>query len=93
MPKFTLLNFFRVSLRELLLIVAFLAVGCAALKYASPTWITVVSACGLLCFMVAVVVALAERGRRQVLALGFASRMTIYGQSCFGLRRTSRTRN
>jgi hypothetical protein len=69
----------RVSLRELLLLLGFIALACAALKYANDWWETAISAVALLLLMVSVVVALVDRGRRQAVAIGFAAFMGLYG--------------
>ena len=72
-------SFFRFSLRELLLLLAFFAIGCAALRYAGELWLIGLSSCVLLLFMVAAVLAAVDRGHRQAQAIGFALCMAIYG--------------
>jgi hypothetical protein len=69
----------RVSLRELLLLLGFFALACAALKYANGWWEAAISAVALLLFMASVVIALVDRGRRQAVAIGFAVFMGSYG--------------
>jgi hypothetical protein len=68
----------RVSLRELLLLTAFVAGGLAALKYAGEAVWIVLSSAVPLCLMAATVVALVDRGRRQAMASGFVACMGIY---------------
>lgn len=69
----------RISLRSLLALVALVAVGCVALKYANAWWVGVVATITLLAFMAAVVVAFVDRGPRQAFAIGFAACAAIYG--------------
>lgn len=69
----------QISLRELLLLVAFFAIGCAALKTAGNVWWTVLSAFTLLVFMGFATVAAVDRGPRQSFALGFVICTAIYG--------------
>jgi len=70
---------FRFSLRELLLAVTFIAVGCAALKFAGDAWMIAISSFTLLLFMAAVVIVLVGRGPRQAQAIGFVACALIYG--------------
>ena len=72
-------SWWRFSLRELILLIGFVAVACVSLKYAGFVWILILSAAVLLFFMGAVVVALVDRGRRQAEAIGFAAVAAIYG--------------
>ncbi len=69
----------RISLQELLILVAFIALGCAALKYANDVWCTVLAASVLLLVMAAAIAALVDRGRRQAMAIGFTVCAAIYG--------------
>lgn len=69
----------RISLQELLILVAFIALGCAALKYANDVWCTILAASVLLLVMAAAVAALVDRGRRQAMAIGFTVCAAIYG--------------
>lgn len=69
----------RFSLRELLLLLAFVAVGCAALRYAGGLWLLGLSSGVLLLFMGAAVLAAVDRGHRQAQAIGFALCVAIYG--------------
>lgn len=68
----------RVTLRELLLLTAFIGGGLAALKYAGATTFLVLANGVHLCLMVAAVFALVDRGRRQAIASGFAACLAIY---------------
>ena len=71
-------SWWRFSLRELLLLIGFVAIACVSLKYAGFVWILILSAAVLLFFMSAVVVALVDRGRRQAAAIGFAAVVAVY---------------
>ena len=71
-------SLFRFSLRELLLLLAFFAIGCAALRYAGGLWLIGLSSSVLLLFMIAAVLAAVDRGHRQAQAIGFALCMAIY---------------
>jgi hypothetical protein len=66
------------SLRELLLALAFVAVACAALKHAGDVWWALLSAALLLAFLAAAVVAVVGRGPGQARAIGFVLCVTIY---------------
>ncbi len=66
------------SLRELFLLVAFVAVACAALKFAGSVWWAVLSAFAGLVFLAAAVTALLERGPRQAFAIGFIVCAGVY---------------
>jgi hypothetical protein len=70
---------FRLSLRELLLLIAMVALACASMKYASPAWRTCVYTITMAIFMWAAVVAVIDRGPRQAFAIGMAILMVIYG--------------
>lgn len=72
-------NWSRFSLRELLLIVGFVAVACVSLKYAGYVWQLVLSSVVLLLFLTASIVALVDRGRSQAGAIGLALALAIYG--------------
>jgi hypothetical protein len=72
-------SLFRFSLRELLLLLAFFAIGCAALRYVGGLWLIGLSSCVLLLFMIAAVLASVDRGHRQAQAIGFALCVAIYG--------------
>jgi uncharacterized membrane protein YgcG len=68
----------RISLRELLTLVAIVAVGCVALKYANEYWVAVISFIMILAVMAAAIIALVDRGPRQASAIGCLSALAIY---------------
>jgi hypothetical protein len=63
---------FRISLRELLILVAVAALCIVSLKYASHTWSSLVTTAAMLLVFAAVIVAVANSGSRQKFALAFA---------------------
>ena len=72
------LHGFRLTLREMLLWIAFIGVGCVALKTAQPLWWMSLSGAILLLFMGSSLFAVADRGVRQCWALGFIICAGIY---------------
>jgi hypothetical protein len=68
----------RLSLRELLMLVAIVALAVVSLKYASVTWQGIVLSLTLLAFVAAAIAAFVDRGSRQAFALGMAVTMIIY---------------
>jgi hypothetical protein len=70
---------FRLSLRELLLLIAVVAFAIASMKYASPAWRTCVYTITMAIFMWAAVIAVIDRGPRQAFAIGMFLLMVIYG--------------
>lgn len=70
---------FRISLRELFVLVACCALALVSLKYASETWVALVSALAMLAIFIAIVTALVDRGPRQAFAIGFAVIVITYG--------------
>jgi hypothetical protein len=70
---------FRLSLRELLLLIAMVAVAIASMKYASPAWRTCVYTITMAIIMWAAVIAVIDRGPRQAFAIGIVLLMVIYG--------------
>jgi predicted PurR-regulated permease PerM len=70
---------FRLSLRELLMLIAMVALAIASMKYASPAWRTCVYAITMAIFMWAAVIAVVDRGSRQAFAIGMVILMVIYG--------------
>jgi predicted PurR-regulated permease PerM len=70
---------FKLSLRELLLVVGAFATGCAALKFANNPWWYVLSALALSGILSAAVIAAVDRGRPQAFALGFVICAATYG--------------
>src|SRR5688572_21478366 len=69
---------FRVSLRELLLLIAMVALAIASMKYASTAWRTCVYTITMAIFMWAAVIAVIDRGPRQAFAIGMVLLMLIY---------------
>jgi hypothetical protein len=70
---------FLLSLRELLLLIAIIALAIASMKYASPAWRTCVYTITMAVFMWAAVIAVIDRGPRQAFAIGMVLLMVIYG--------------
>lgn len=71
------------SIRALLIITAFVAVACAALKYAGPVWWNILFIAAGLLFMASAVVAFVGKGNQRALAIGFAVCFAIYGAVVF----------
>jgi hypothetical protein len=69
----------RFSIRDLLLVVTLLAVGCAALKFAGGLWWSILAAASLAAFMAAVIVAFVGHGDQRAFAIGYATCAIIYG--------------
>jgi predicted PurR-regulated permease PerM len=69
---------FRVSLRELLGLLACCALALASLKYASETWLAITLGLGMVVFFWALVVAAIDRGPRQAFAIAFVLVMSTY---------------
>jgi hypothetical protein len=70
---------FRVSLREILLLIAMIALAIVSMKYASTAWRTSVYTITMAIFMGAAVIAVIDRGSRQAYAIGMFLIMVIYG--------------
>ncbi len=68
----------RLSIRELLAIVAFIALAFAALLNANSVWVTVLVSLSMLVGAGMLVIACVERGVRQAFALGFVALMSVY---------------
>ena len=68
----------KISLRELLVLVAFVAIAFAALLNASSVWITVLVSLTVLIGGAMLVIACIERGARQAFAIGFVALMGVY---------------
>jgi hypothetical protein len=68
----------RITLRELLVLTAFVAAGLAALKYAGDVTLMIMTSGVHLCLMAMTVIALVDRGRRQAIASGFTACVAIY---------------
>ena len=69
----------RISLREFLLLITAVVIACAALKLANEYWLITVSLATLLVFIAAAIVAIVDRGSRQVFAIGFIVAGVVYG--------------
>ena len=69
---------FRFTIKELLLLTACIAVGCAALRYGGDLWMLTLSSCLLFGLMAAAVVMVVDRGRCQAMASGFVVCVVIY---------------
>lgn len=69
----------RLSLRELLVLIALAATAIVSLQFASAGWETVVATIVIVAFALAAIVALVDRHARQAFAIGFAVSMVIYG--------------
>ncbi|WP_425396188.1 hypothetical protein [Aeoliella sp.] len=72
-------KWWRISLRELLIGVALLAIACTLLKFASPLLAGIVTSISALVAAVMVVFAVLDRGRWQAFAIGFITWCSIYG--------------
>jgi hypothetical protein len=62
----------RISLREMLALVAFVALAIASLKNATDVWLAFVAAATMLTAFAALIVAVIDRGPRQAFAIGFS---------------------
>jgi len=69
----------RISLREFLILVTAVVVGCASLKFANDYWLIIVSLTTFFAFIAAAIVALIDRGSRQSIAMGFILAGVVYG--------------
>jgi hypothetical protein len=68
----------KVSLREFLTIIAFVAVACGALMNASAVWVSVLASLTVVVGGAMLVVACVERGPRQAFAIGFVAFLGTY---------------
>ena len=68
-PRFRLLSF---SLRQLMLATAFVAVGCYALRWASPWWSIVLFYAGIVLIVGGILVVINRRGETRSFWAGFA---------------------
>jgi ABC-type amino acid transport substrate-binding protein len=68
----------RISLRQLLSLVAAVAVAIVSLKYASEAWQALVAVLTVLAFFASLVIAFVGRGPRQTFAMGAALAMGVY---------------
>jgi hypothetical protein len=67
----------RISLRQLLILVAAIALAIVSLRYATPWWQAVVGLLLMVLFFAAVIAAIFERGPRQAFAIGFV--VVVFG--------------
>ncbi len=74
---------FRISLRELFVVVAVRAVALVSLIYASDMWLTITLSVASLTLLVVAIVSAVDRGPRQAFALGFVATMLTYGLFLF----------
>jgi hypothetical protein len=74
----------RFSLFELLALVGFIAIGCVALRYASPIWVSVFCSLILLALCVSIYGAIWRAGAQRAYALGFAIAGFLYSLLAFG---------
>jgi hypothetical protein len=79
----------KLALRELLMVVALIALGCAALKYANDMWFAVIAAIVFLTFFRALIVAAVDRGPAQAFAIGMALVMAGYALLLLSSRTTN----
>jgi hypothetical protein len=84
---------FRLSLRELLLLVALVAMALASIRYASSTWRTAVYTITMAVFIWGAIVAIIDRGPRQAFAIGLVLTMMIYAVLVRNGVREARTEN
>jgi hypothetical protein len=63
---------FRLSLRELFVLVALVALATVSLKYASEQWLALIAAITMVVCFAALIVAVVDRGSRQAFAIGFS---------------------
>jgi len=74
----------RFSLIELFAVVGLVAVGCVALRNASPLWVSVLCSAMVLSLCMAVVGAIWQDGRRRTASVGFAVAGFLYLVLAFG---------
>ncbi len=69
----------RISLRQLLLLTAAVALAIVSLRYASDFWQGLIGVFAILALIAAILTGIFDRGPRQVFAIGFAGAMATYG--------------
>jgi Zn-dependent protease with chaperone function len=79
---------FRVSLRGMLILVAFFAIAIVSLVYANDFWVSVVTGILMVAFLGALIVAFVDRGFSQAFAIGFVLAILTYGIALFSERST-----
>jgi hypothetical protein len=72
-------KWFRISLRELLVVVSLVALSVASLKFANDFWLAVVAGLAMIALFASLIIAAVDRGPRQAFAIGFALTMIAYG--------------
>jgi hypothetical protein len=80
---------FRLSLREMLIFVALVALAIASLKYANDVFLALVAAVAMFALIVALIIAAVDRGPRQAFAIGVTLTMLAYGLILITGQRTS----
>jgi hypothetical protein len=73
------MRMFRISLRQMLVFVAAIALAIASLKYANDVWLAVVATVLMPALFISLIVAVVDRGPRQAFAIGFAIIIVAYG--------------
>src|SRR5688572_10366264 len=68
----------QISLRQLLILVAFIALAIVSLKYATNLWQALVGLVTMIATFAAILVGAFDRGPRQVFAIGFAVVLLAY---------------
>lgn len=84
---------FRLSLRELLVLIALAAMAIVSLQFASATWETVVATIAVVALTIAAIVSLVDRQARQAFAIGFVVSMIVYALLLSGGLLASRNGN
>jgi hypothetical protein len=80
---------FRLSLREMLVLVALAALAIASLNFANETFLAIVAAVAMLGPIAALIIAVVDRGPRQAFAISVALTMVAYGLILITGQRTS----
>jgi hypothetical protein len=80
---------FRLSLREVLVLVALVALAIASLKFSNETFLALVAAVTMSALIAALIIAVVDRGPRQAFAIGVALTMIAYGLILVTGQRTS----
>lgn len=89
----------RLSLREMLALMALVALAIASLKFANEAFLALVAGVTMLALIATLIVAVVDRGPRQAFAIGVALTMIAYGlilttgQSTSGSNGSVRSRN
>jgi hypothetical protein len=83
----------KISLRELLVVVTFVAIGCAAMTYASDGWWQAIAAFAFCLIVVTAIMSCLDRGTRRAFAIGFLIASMIYLGGLQMRQRTDGTNN